>query len=177
VPVPEIEAMAAMAEALDALTADERGRVLRWAAERYGAVQAPAPPVDPPNLRTDVGDVAVTPNIGQAVGVTRQQTFDHFAELYDAFNPQNDAERALIGGYWQQVILGKTSFMAGHVNKELRDLGHAVTAINKAMTANMGKKPALVLQLKRSGTTQQARKTLKLSGEGIKSVESRLNIK
>ena len=169
--------MGAVSEALDVLTEDERGRVLRWAGEEFGVSVTPAGPAKTSKVKPDVDDEDLEPDHDEDPDLNDKKTFGHFAELYDAYSPQNDAERALIGGYWQQVILGKPTFMAGQVNKELRDLGHAITAINKAMITNMKKKPALILQLKRSGTTQQARKTLKLSGEGVRSVETRLRRK
>jgi hypothetical protein len=49
-----------------------------------------------------------------------------------------------------------------------------VGTINKAMSANMGKKPALILQVTRSGSTRQARKKYKLTEAGKKWVAARL---
>jgi hypothetical protein len=56
----------------------------------------------------------------------------------------------------------------------LKDLGHGVGTINKAMSTNMKKSPALILQVSRSGSTQQARKKYKLTDTGKKWVDARL---
>jgi hypothetical protein len=94
--------------------------------------------------------------------------------LFDAVQPKTDMEKALTAAYWEQAIRGRSEWQSQSINKELRDLGHYVTAINKALATGMQKKPALVLQLKKTGTSQQGRKTYKLSAEGLKFIRARI---
>jgi hypothetical protein len=61
------------------------------------------------------------------------------------------------------------------LNRELKNLGHEVGNITRALQGNIDEKPALVLQLRKSGGTKQARKIYKLSVAGIKAVEARLS--
>ena len=53
----------------------------------------------------------------------------------------------------------------------MKDLGHGVGNITDALTALKEERPALILQLKKSGTSKQARKTYKLTQEGIRRVQ------
>lgn len=175
----EIQAMSVLADALSDLEEQARGRVLRWAAERYG-VTVGSTGRGSSGRKGDADDVAGADEVDREDGSDedgrdgpRQRAFQHFAELYDAVGPSTDPERVLVASYWTQVVSGKASFGSQQLNKDLKDLGHAVGAINKAMAANMGKKPALILQVARGGNARQARKTYKLSDAGRKWVESK----
>jgi hypothetical protein len=176
-PDAEIEAMSKMADALTDLDEEARGRVVRWAAERFEVVilasrkRGQFDEVDDvDDLDEDFGDEDRR-NSGGDGGT---QEFEHFAELYDVADPKTDAERVLVASYWTQVIHGKTTFGSQELNKVLKDLGHRVGTINKAMSTNIKKKPALILQVSRSGSTQQARKKYKLTDAGKKWVAARL---
>ncbi len=98
-------------------------------------------------------------------------TFSTFAELYAAANPISNGEKALIAGYWLQVCQGAESFTAASANKELTHLGHKIANITDAIDSMKNQKPMLILQLKKSGASKQARKLYKVSHEGIKRVE------
>ena len=187
-PDPEIESMSSVADALSALDDDDaRSRVLRWAAEKF-SVKLPQEDRSgstahmgrktgnqvgsEPELEEEIGGGSKSPMGNGGAAPTAQ--FEHFAELFDAMQPQNDMERAMVAAYWEQVIHGKNDWQSQTINKELKELGRYITAINKALTAGMQKRPALVLQLKKTGASQQGRKTYKLSAEGIKFIRSRI---
>src|SRR5690348_12999666 len=101
---PEIEAMGRVATALDSLSEDARGRVLRWAADRYGAAITPVTLVrDPP---VSVRDAPVSANGVNLVSDDRsprapevrdvpEPTFEHFVDLFDAVDPKSDVDKAL----------------------------------------------------------------------------------
>lgn len=181
-PDAEIQAMGKVADALNDLEENARGRVLRWAAERYGVAVAPARDRSGKG-DTGRGSAADGDSDGdfdedegdeQNGGGGGPKDFEHFAELYDAAGPATDAEKVLVASYWAQVVKGKSSFGSRELNKELKDLGHAVSAINKAMSSNMKKRPALILQVSRGGASAQAQKKYKVSDAGKKWVEARL---
>lgn len=94
-----------------------------------------------------------------------------FAELYDAADPKTNADRALIAGYWLQECVGAENFTAQSVNTELKHLGHGLANVTHSMDSLKKLKPALALQLKKSGKTQQARKTYKIPGAGVMRVQ------
>ena len=108
----------------------------------------------------------------EANEVTKQApTFSTFAELYATANPQNNGEKALVAGYWLQECQGADSFTGAAANKELTHLGHKVANITDAIDKMKNRRPMLILQLKKSGTSRQARKLYKVSHEGMKRIQ------
>jgi hypothetical protein len=167
---PEIAAMTSVSDAFEALDLDARRRVLRWAADKYGVEwqeeQRAATPDGAANLTNENGsDKAAARESGQAA------TYEHFADLYDAAGPTSSADKALVGAYWAQVLQGNSQWASQSVNTELKNLGHGLKRINDALASNIAAKPALVLQVRKSSNSAQARKTYKLTNEGIKAVE------
>ena len=168
----EIEAMGNVSKALGGLEEEARGRVVRWAAERYGIT---------------LGATQLKQTGGGAGAITGGDEIDedeldehaddevpawnHFAELYHASGASTHPEGMLVAAYWVQVLKGQDSFGSLELNKLLKDLGHGVTGTAKVMTLLIAKKPALILQLKKSGKSRQARKTYKLTDAGKKAVE------
>jgi hypothetical protein len=90
----------------------------------------------------------------------------------DAADPKTDRARALVAGYWQQVCEGQPSFAAQSLNTNLKNLGYRLSNITVSLEGLKSDRPALVLQLKKDGTSRQARKTYKLTHEGIRRVET-----
>ena len=175
-PEAEIEAITHVASALANLSDEERGRVLRWAADKYGVAvgNGRSRGVDGDEADDDEDDPDADAEHEHGSARTGR-TFEHFAELYDAVGPSSDPERVLVAGYWMQVIEGKVPFGSQQVNDLLKELGHRVGSVNKAMARNMDKKPALILQVGRgSGNARQVRKKYKLSEAGPKWVREAL---
>src|SRR5438034_8993372 len=110
---PEIEAMSRVATALDDLAEDARGRVLRWAADRYGAVVATAPLVRDGQARMN-GIDAVADDKPRALEVrdAPERAFEHFVDLFDAVDPKSDVDKALTGAYWLQVVSKQDSWQS-----------------------------------------------------------------
>lgn len=97
------------------------------------------------------------------------------AEIYDAARPTSNADKALVAGYWLQVCQGAESFDGFSANRELKHLGQGLANVTNAIDSLKGQKPALALQLKKSGKSQQARKVYKITVAGIKAVEAMIN--
>jgi hypothetical protein len=172
---PEVEAMSTVVGVLAGLDDAARSRVVRWAAARYDVTLAAQPkldhvmdgggaPTQANGFKSANGDEAIEEDVAPSL-------FEHFAELYDEAQPTTTAEKLLVAAYWHQKVQGKPSFQALDLNRDLKNLGHQVDHISQALAASVSKKPALILQLRKSGSSQQARKTYKLSGEGTKTVE------
>ena len=153
---PELESMQKIAVALDGLTADARSRVLRWAADRY-----------------NVGDIEQLGEhaVGSKTGAP-EADFQDFASFYDRAKPSIESEKALVAGYWLQQKEGQKDFTALGANNLLKDLGHPITTIPREFIKLIKAKPNLVMLVRKSGKTKQARKTYRLTAEGIKRVDS-----
>jgi len=161
-PKAEITAMSAVNDAIAGLDAAGAARVLQWAADArgLGAVVRKAP--TPPSSAGGESE-----NGGQP-----QQQFEELGDLDAAASPPTDADRALVGGYWYQYIQQKPDFTAYEVNVALNNLGHRLKNITSAFDTLKARKPSLVIQLKKSGTSKQSRKTYKLTLAGKQAVEA-----
>jgi hypothetical protein len=160
---PEIDAMARISTALADLDEDARRRVLEWSAKKYSV-----------SLGTHATSGQPRQSGGQAEEPGGSAEYADFVDLFDAASPTNDVDRALVGGYWQQVGQGQTSFDSQSVNNALKDVGHGVGNITQALTSLQKKTPALVRQMNKSGRTRQARKTYKLTSSGMAEVKRML---
>ena len=168
-PLAEVSAMQKLAEAVRGLQPDAIGRVLQWALGFYGVV-APSPKAQTVKAGAAVG--AADAGNGNAVNGNSLPQFAELAELYSAVSPEGEADKALVVGYWFQFGEGRTEFSSQDVNSALKNLGHPVKNITSAFDTLKTRKPGLVMQLKKSGTSRQARKTFKLTIAGKSAVES-----
>lgn len=161
-PMAEVAAMGAVAEALKGLDSDAVGRVLQWAAGSYGTtmIAAKTPKVPFGGKKQDEGDAE-----------SGADEFDAFADLYAVAQPKVDSDRALVAGYWYQFKEGQDDFASQTINTALKNLGHGVSNITKALETLKAQSPALVMQVRKSGSSQQARKKYKLTAAGKKAVE------
>ena len=73
--------------------------------------------------------------------------------------------------YWFQVQQGQEEWDSFVVHKELKHLGHQSTNITRDLGVLMNRTPRLVMQVRKAGSTKQARKRYKLTREGIRGVE------
>lgn len=159
---PEIEAMSAVAMALAGLEDDQRGRVLRWAAERYDVVLGSS-------RRPTSGGGGDEPHddVTEDEIAAEAPDYEHFAELFAAAQPKSNEDKALVAAYWLQAIQGQDKWQSTSLQKELKNMGHAIPNITDALTSNIHKKPQRVIQLQKSGSAKQARKTYKVTHEGL----------
>ena len=167
-PDPEIAAIGKVNDALAQLDPAVRQRVLRWAADKFGVSlpkngrAAAADDIDDEEEQADESE-------SEAPG-----TFADFASLYDAANPTTEADKALVAGYWIQVVQGNAEWGSYAPNKELRNLGHGVDNITVALGALIDSTPRLAMQTHKSGKARQGRKKYKLTTEGIRRVKQML---
>jgi hypothetical protein len=166
---PEIDAMAGVANALADLDQPARQRVIEWAAARYDVTINGAAPGQRAEDADGGGDEQENGGNGD------DRFYEHFAELFDAASPRSNEDKALVAAYWVQIHGGHETWGSQQLNQELKNLGQGLTHIAEALSSNMNKQPKRVIQLKKSGSSQQARKTYKLTTEGIKRVRKMLD--
>lgn len=158
-PSDELQAMICIEQAVTALDDEEsQARVIRWAADRFSVSLKPA----------RRGGGGTTEDFEHDID---PDEFGSLVDFYDAAGPATEARKALVVGYWFQFKQGQEKFAAADVNKELKDLGHALSNVTVAFNRLKTSKPALALQLAKSGKSQQARKLYKISQAGKKEVE------
>jgi len=155
---PEIELMDTIASGMTPMEQPARNRILTYMVGRFGD-----------NLtQTLAAQRAITqPGL--------QSSFESFADLFAGADPKTDKEKALVAAYWTQICENQPNFPSQSLNAALKDLGHGVGNITDALDALKDEKPSLILQLKKSGTSKQARKTYKLTLEGAKRVQQMIS--
>lgn len=156
----EIGAMSTISSALDDLDSDARIRVLQWAMSHYGFTSSGLKSSQAPGPSLNSAD---TSKPGQHTT---------FAELFDAAQPNTEREKAMVAAYWLQVCEFSENFQSQSLNDLLKNLGHGIGNITEALNQLKNDRPALLLQLKKSGSSRQARKTYKLTLEGSKRVDA-----
>lgn len=167
---PEFAAMQAIFAALDPLEDEARSRVLAYIASRLEIdFRAKTKATGEPETADDAQAEEAS---SEAVGAPK---FATFAQLFDAADPKSNSDKALVAAYWFQVCQGQESFNSQEINKELKHLGHGVANITSAIDTLKAQKPALMLQTKKSGTSQQARKLYMVTAAGIKVVEGMID--
>ena len=171
----EFEAMKTIYDALVPLDDDARGRVIKYITSRLDISVVPTSSSTQSFVGAAIPDTTVEEGEGLEAEQALAPKYPTFAELYDAAQPKTAAEKALVAGYWLQVCQGQQHFDGFSANKELKNLGEGLANITAAIDSLKNQKPALALQLKKSGKSQQARKTYKLTVSGIKAVEGMIN--
>lgn len=174
--VNEFSAIKSVHDALKPLDGGARARVLTYITSLLGIdVRAAGGrgAISGGNSGTADADEAADRTGGEAS--KRAQAFSAFAELYAAAGPKSNGEKALVAGYWLQECEGAENFTSASVNKELTHLGHKIANITDAIDSVKDQKPMLMLQLKKSGNSRQARKLYKISHEGVKRVEGMID--
>ena len=164
----ELEAIRTVHAALEPLDGEARMRILNYITSRLGIATSVVAGLGGPGeegLGTNARESEADPVSKRA------RTFTEFAELFEAADPKTRGEKALVAGFWLQECQGTESFTGAAANKELKDLGHRVSNITDGIDSMKSQKPALILQLRKSGSSRQARKLYKISREGAKRVE------
>lgn len=174
----EFSAMQTLYTVLEPLDDDARSRVVGYIVSRLEVGLSGA--AKPSGFaRASSGSASVPTSEEEEVAIEKEEKgapkYSSLAELYDATQPTSNADKALVAAYWVQVVQGAESFDSHSANKELKNLGHGIANITNAVETLKNLKPALALQLKKSGRSQQARKVYKVTVAGIKAVEAMIN--
>ena len=152
----EAKALGRVVDAVDGLDVRAVQRVLEWAWKRFVGAEGPQP--------------------------ARSRTAPHgessapidLADLYVAARPATDADKVLVVAYWHQVSTGKENLDAQTIHRDLKNLGHGVSNVTRACSALIGEKPQLMIQVKKAGSTRQARKQYRLTAAGLQRVRDKL---
>lgn len=154
----ELSAMNSILSALQPLDSPAQVRVLRWAWERFGPEEQP--------LAEQIQDRHHTQN--------GPERFDDVADVVHATGASTGPERAIAVAFWLQELGQRPSFTAQEVNSALKNLGHPLANVTKTLDSLRTQRPSLVMQVSKSGRSQQARKTYRLTTAGINRAKTML---
>jgi hypothetical protein len=164
----EIEAMKSSAEAIEKLDDEAQLRVVNWLKSRF-----------PRNRQTNsLADVPqkIEDQPSGATNLDTLKSYGSLAELYHAADPKSEAEKGLVTGAWFQIVEGMDGLDSQTINSALKDLGYGVGNITRAFDVLISQRPALMIQLRKAGTTKQARKQFKVTDAGLKKILQMLTL-
>jgi hypothetical protein len=116
----EFTAMHVVYTTLAPLDEDARNRVVDYILARFEITTRPGPAGRTADMLTASQEEPVHGKPAEGI------KFESFAELYDAAQPKNQGEKALVAGYWLQICQGSESVDGFSANKELKNLGEGV---------------------------------------------------
>src|SRR2546426_7478084 len=162
--IPELKAMADIASVFAGLEEDEVQRVLRWAVGKYGGKAGP------------IGQVGSGAPASTAADLNggRELQFADLPAIIEAAKPTNGLERILVAAYFHEVVKGEPDFDSQSLNSQLKQLGYPSANITRDMVRLVDRSPKLIIQTRKEGSTQQARKRFRVTTEGTRMVENML---
>ena len=126
-------------------------------------------------LETEFGPSRLgAPTAGSVPASTRSGPALEFSALVERWPPETQSEWALLAAYFLTRHQGEDTVVGQAMNTILKHHGKGVTNITKAVSSLIHADPALMLQVKKTGTAQQARKSYRVTTVGMKFVEDRL---
>lgn len=171
---PEIKALNDCYAALKGIEPDAVERTLAWLTKKFAVkhtssvAAAPDKPIVPAEDTAAAGDSGLAGNGGDILA------FPTPGEFLAALNLTDDNERALAVAAYLQKKEPDGELSGFVINKELRHAGHGMKNITRAIQVWVDSRPQLMIQLRKSGTTRQAKKNYKVTGEGFKWVAAKL---
>ncbi len=156
----DLKALETILKTLAALEPEEQGRVLRWAAEKLNLA--------PLKEAKRVAHAGVEENGGLS-------EFGSVPEALAATHANSDVDRALVAAAFLTKKNNQAELTGQEINRHLKDAGHGIGNITKAITNLKNRKPQLMVQTKKGGSSKQARKNYKVTAAGFAAVETLLN--
>jgi len=147
----EIEALREVSSILDGLPPEAVVRVLKWVSDKY---------------KVDLTQIGSALSGGQSK-MPPKATASDLPEYFNSAQAGTSAEKALVVAAWLQTVQGNSDFDSGSVNRELKNLGHQSSNITRDFDDLMARRPKLVVQTRKSGSTKQARKLYRVTHEGL----------
>ncbi len=172
----EIQAMSSCFDVLKDLDAESQERVINWLLSKF-ELKAPNKIHQSTNQGTadtqneQTGDGQKQPNVTG----TELSSFESIADLFSKMPTKTESEKVLVVATFLQVNQNQQDLGGRQINSELKHLGHGVKNITLAVQGLINRKPQLMIQTRKSGNTQQAKKKYKVTSAGVNKIKEALN--
>ena len=153
---PEIRIMNEIYESLRGLDAHAQRRIMGWVLEKLSM-----------DLPWEMGE----DTCWEVAGSGDTKSLPPVANLFARARPKNDAERVLVAAAYLQTTQPGEELTAREITMKLAVLGHGVRNITATINSLMNKRPQLMVQTCKKGTTKQAQKRYKVTPGGIAAVQ------
>jgi hypothetical protein len=177
---PEIEAIQKSFEAMKGLDDSSKKRVLQWLVSKFTLSNEISEDIkvipQKSTIKTE-NDSHETDDIIESETVTENDKkeisdFETISDLFSVCNPKNGGQKALIVAAFLQEKNKLQDIGGQQINKELKHLGHGASNITADISSSINQKPQLMIQTRKEGTSQQAKKKYKVTTAGLKFVKS-----
>ena len=165
--------MRVLATAVQPLGQDSRRMVLYWASDKVltpGIRIVPQPKIPLSSPETLSSDTDSPSPIAEGAAQWSLEKYSSVGDLYHACTPSSDGEKALVISAWLQKRTEADGVDSYSVNYELKNLGYGIGNITRAFDYLIQAKPALMIQVRKSGTSKQARKSFRVTDQGMKRI-------
>jgi hypothetical protein len=163
----EINAMKLALEAVKDLEPEAQKRVMKWVSDRLNLSVYQEIPSNTQFSSSKLGRQPLPLHDHHGLA-----GFDSLAELLGCTNVKTDTNRVLVAAAYEQEKNRKRELTGREINRELQHIGHRVGNVTRAIDQLKAKRPQLMIQLKKEGSTQQAKKKYRVTIEGVKAVEA-----
>jgi hypothetical protein len=157
----EAVAIQSIVSCFASLAVDEQHRVLAYVNLRYRNSESGQP---------DSGGVQSQPE--HAVAQKRRGHYPDAAALFEKTRPQSCSVRALIAGYWFQVIQAQEDFQSGALAGVVAELGHPTKNMTRDLRPLLTGAPKLMMQVGKSSGNGSHR--YRLTTAGVRDVENKI---
>jgi hypothetical protein len=167
---PELLALNQANNAIKDLPEEARGRIVAWLINKY-SIQSP---YSQKQSSSDTSQKVLSePSSSEEAEapILNSYDYDTAAEFLSKCKTATDSQRALAISAYLQEKQGKRDLTGYEINHELQQIGYKASNITKAIKSLSGKKPQLMIQTKKAGTSRQAKKNYKVTEEGLKEVQ------
>lgn len=160
-PLNELKTKKDIYELLKPLSKQEQIRVWRWVGEVLELYSGSV-------MRLAGGPTGQS----EKARVTNQEidwgSFSSAAEVLGAGNAAKDNERVLLVAAFLQEKHQKNDLTGKEISDELKHVGHRLTNVTMTIGTLVNRKPSWMIQTRKEGRSQQARKKYKVTTEGLK---------
>lgn len=177
---PELIAMSQTFEALKNLDKGQVGRVIRWVKDRFGVLDAvtelkvptPDQPVvadtpQPPAAVAPEAPVAAPP---EPKGPHKKglMDYDTVMDLFADAEVKKVSQKILLMAAFLQERQSFKEISSYDINFRLKRLNQGVQNISSSINGLLNRKPEVMVELERSGSSKQARRKFRVTIEGLK---------
>jgi len=171
---PEIEAIVKSYEVIKDLDSASKKRVITWLVHKFG-LSGDASSLEAGQLGLAGSLDASMGGLPQEVVIPDELTgFDTAEGLYNQIATKTEPEKVLIVAAYLQEKLDLQELGGRRINTELKRMNQGVKNITAAISSLTKKKPALMSQNKKEGSSPQAKKQYHVTEEGVKKVNEAL---
>jgi hypothetical protein len=152
---------------LGSFSKPDQERIVRWVSEKLDlGSRVPHSSPRATSIGAAIEERAAAPS----------STHSSVGEFLASARAKTDTERVLAVATYLQEYGGQTELTGAQINSELRHMGHGVSNITDVINTLKDKKPQLMIQTRKEGTTKQARKKYKVTAAGIEFMRGVTNV-